>query len=42
MEKGCDIAAKNGTGKTPIDLVKLEAKNPINQEPDLLTQLAAA
>ena len=28
-------------GKTPLDLVKLEAKNPINEEADLLAKLGA-
>ena len=41
LEKGCDITAQNGTGKTPLDLVKLEAKNPINEEADLLAKLGA-
>jgi len=41
LEKGCDVSAKNGTGKTPLDLVKLEAKNPINEEEDLLAKLGA-
>ena len=42
LEKGCDITAQNGTGKTPIDLVKLEAKNPINEETDLIEKLTPA
>lgn len=41
LEKGCDVSSTNGTGKTPLDLVKLEAKNPINDEADLLEKLAA-
>lgn len=41
LEKGCDVSAKNGTGKTPLDLVKLEAKNPINEETELLEKLGA-
>jgi len=41
LEKGCDVDAKNGTGKTPLDLVKLEAKNPINEEQELLAKLGA-
>ena len=32
LEMNSDITAKNGTGKTPLDLVKLEAKNPINED----------
>jgi len=40
LEKGCDKQAKNGTGKTPLDLVKLEPKNPINNDADLLVALA--
>lgn len=42
LDKECDIAAKNGTGKTPLDLVKLEAKNPINEQADLLAKLSPA
>ena len=42
LEKGCDVTAQNGTGKTPIDLVKLEAKNPINEETDLIEKLTPA
>ena len=42
LEKGCDVTAKNGTGKTPLDLVKLEEKNPINEEADLLEKLQVA
>ena len=38
--EGCSTVAANGTGKTPVDLVKLEAKNPINQEPELLALLS--
>jgi len=41
LEKGADISAENGTGKTPLDLVKLEAKNPINEETELLAKLGA-
>ena len=41
LEKGADISAENGTGKTPLDLVKLEAKNPINEEAELLAKLGA-
>ena len=41
LEKGCDVDTKNGTGKTPLDLVKLEAKNPINEEQELLAKLGA-
>jgi len=41
LEKGADTKATNGTGKTPLELVKLEAKNPINEEADLLEKLAA-
>jgi hypothetical protein len=39
---GCDVTAANGTGKTPLDLVKLEAKNPINEEAELLAKLTPA
>ena len=42
LAKGCDVSATNGTGKTPLDLVKLEAKNPINEEADLLEKLTPA
>lgn len=41
LEKGADTALANGTGKTPLDLVKLEAKNPINEEAELLAKLGA-
>ena len=40
LDKGCDKKAKNGTGKTPLDLVKLEPKNPINNDADLVAALA--
>jgi len=41
LELNSDITAKNGTGKTPLDLVKLEAKNPINEDAELLKLLGA-
>ena len=41
LAKGCDKKAVNGTGKTPLDLVKLEGKNPINNDADLVAMLAA-
>jgi len=40
LDKGCSVTSTNGTGKTPLDLVKLEAKNPINDQADLLAKLA--
>jgi hypothetical protein len=39
LEKGCDKTATNGTGKTPIELVKLEPKNPINNDAELVGAL---
>ena len=39
LDKGCDKQAKNGTGKAPIDLVKLEPKNPINNDSELIAKL---
>ncbi|CAL6366919.1 unnamed protein product [Bathycoccus prasinos] len=41
LEMNSDVTAKNGTGKTPLDLVKLEAKNPINEDAELLKLLGA-
>ncbi len=41
LEMNSDITAKNGTGKTPLDLVMLEAKNPINEDAELLKLLGA-
>lgn len=41
LAKGCATTTTNGTGKTPLDLVKLEAKNPINADEELLASLAA-
>jgi hypothetical protein len=41
LEMNSDIKAKNGTGKTPLDLVKLEAKNPINDDAELMKLLGA-
>ena len=40
LAKGCDKTSTNGTGKTPIDLVKLEAKNPINNDAELVAALS--
>ena len=31
---------RNDTGKAPLDLVKLSAQNPLNQEEELLARLA--
>ena len=41
LAKGCATTTTNGTGKTPLDLVKLESKNPINADEELLASLAA-
>jgi len=40
LAKGVNKKCANGTGKTPIDLVKLEPKNPINNDPALVAALS--
>eukprot|EP00798_Chlamydomonas_sp_ICE-L_P014232 gene14232-20204_t len=39
MDAGANKEAKNGTGKTPLELIKAAEKNPINQMPEILERL---
>ena len=42
LEAGAIGSAKNATGKTPYDLVKLAPQNPLNNDADLCYQLEAS
>lgn len=42
LDAGANGSATNETGKTPLDLVKLEPRNPLNNHPDLLAALEQA
>lgn len=39
MDAGASTAARNETGKTPLDLVKLNEKNPVNADEKVMTRL---
>ena len=39
MDAGASIAARNETGKTPLDLVKVNAQNPVNADEAVLKRL---
>lgn len=41
LEAGASRAAKNNTGKTPAELCKLDPRNPVGQDSELLAKLAA-
>ena len=41
LEKGAGHQRGERDGEAPLDLVKLEAKNPINEETELLAKLGA-
>ena len=40
LDAGASTAARNDTGKTPLDLAKLNSANPINAEPEVLKRLS--
>ena len=39
MDAGASITAKNETGKTPLDLVKVNAQNPVNADEAVMKRL---
>ena len=39
LDAGADVAARNDTGKTPLDLVKLNSANPVNREEEIMKRL---
>jgi ankyrin repeat protein len=39
MDAGASIAARNETGKTPLDLVKVNAQNPVNSNEAVMKRL---
>ena len=39
MDAGASIAARNETGKTPLDLVKVNAQNPVNADEAVMKRL---
>lgn len=40
LAAGADKSAKNSTGKTPYDLAKMDERNPVCSDADLLAKLA--
>lgn len=41
LEAGSNVGAKNATGKTPLDLIKLSEENPLNKDEDIVYKLQA-
>ena len=39
MDAGASIAARNETGKTPLDLVKVNEQNPVNKDEVVMKRL---
>lgn len=39
LDSGASPTARNDTGKTPLELVKLSEQNPLNKEAELLKRL---
>jgi ankyrin repeat protein len=39
LDAGADVSIKNSTGKTAVDLAKLDERNPISQNADLLARM---
>lgn len=42
LAAGADISATNERGQTAAEVIKSEARNPLNQEPGLLAVLEGA
>ena len=41
IDAGADTDAKNDTGKTPLDLAKMDDRNPVGQNADLVVRLSS-
>jgi ankyrin repeat protein len=41
LDAGASPAARNDSGKTPLELVKLNAQNPVNAATELMKRLGA-
>lgn len=39
LDAGASIAARNDTGKTPLELVKANAQNPVNADEAVMKRL---
>ena len=39
MDAGASISARNETGKTPLDLVKVNEQNPVNKDEAVMKRL---